>query len=91
MIGKQHWLLDATRAALAARLFDAGFGAHLLLSSDRARKTELRRYGGPGYRHLLELFVPLLRDTGLEDAAIQMVLVDNPARALQIRHGTPSG
>jgi phosphotriesterase-related protein len=85
VVGKQHWLLDATRAALATQLFDRGFGGHLLLSSDRARKTELRRYGGPGYRHLLEAFVPLLREAGLEEAAIHALLVDNPARALQPR------
>jgi predicted metal-dependent phosphotriesterase family hydrolase len=89
VIGKQHWMLDATRAALAARLFDRGFGSHLLLSSDRARKTELRRYGGPGYRYLLETFIPLLRNSGLEDAAITAMLVDNPSRALRVRTSRP--
>jgi phosphotriesterase-related protein len=83
VIGKQHWMLDTTRAALAAALFDRGFGRHLLLSSDRARKTELRQYGGPGYSHVLETFVPLLRAAGMDDSAIQTALVDNPARAFQ--------
>jgi phosphotriesterase-related protein len=83
VIGKQHWMLDETRAALAARLVERGYGSQLLLGSDRARKTELRRYGGLGYRHLLLTFVPMLREAGLDDASIRMVLVENPARALQ--------
>jgi phosphotriesterase-related protein len=83
VIGKQHWMLDETRAALAARLVERGYGSQLLLGSDRARKAELRRYGGLGYRHLLLTFVPMLREAGLEDDAIRMLLVENPARALK--------
>jgi predicted metal-dependent phosphotriesterase family hydrolase len=82
VIGKRHWMLDETRAALAVRLVERGFGPHLLLGSDRARKTELLRYGGVGYRHLLLTFVPMLRAAGLEEGAIRMLLVENPARAL---------
>ncbi len=85
VIGKQHWMLDTTRAALAASLFERGLGSHLLLSNDRARKTELRRYGGPGYRYVLESFVPLLQQAGLNESAVRAMLVDNPARALQVR------
>ena len=87
VIGKQHWMLDETRAELAANLIQRGFGPQLLLGSDRARKTELLKYGGSGYRHLLLTFVPLLRAAGLDDAAIRMLLVENPARALQVRTG----
>jgi len=85
VIGKGHWMLDETRADLAARLIDRGFGQQLLLGSDRARKTELLKYGGQGYRHLLLTFVPMLRAAGLDDAAVRMLLVENPARALQVR------
>jgi phosphotriesterase-related protein len=85
VIGKGHWMLDETRAELAARLIARGYGQQLLLGSDRARKTELLRYGGVGYRHLLLTFVPMLRAAGLDEAAIRMLLVENPARALQVR------
>lgn len=84
VIGKPHWMLDETRAQLAAQLIDRGFGQQLLLGSDRARKTELLRYGGVGYRHVLLTFVPMLRTAGLDDAAIRMLLVENPSRALQV-------
>jgi phosphotriesterase-related protein len=85
VIGKGHWMLDETRAELATRLIDRGYGRQLLLGSDRARKTELLRYGGVGYRHLLLTFVPMLRAAGLDEAAIRMLLVENPAQALQVR------
>ena len=85
VIGKEHWMLDATRVSLAVQLFERGLGGHLLLASDRARKTELRHYGGPGYSNVLETFVPMLRAAGLDDASIRQVLIDNPARALQVR------
>jgi phosphotriesterase-related protein len=85
VIGKQHWMLDETRAELAANLIQRGFGRQLLLGSDRARKAELLKYGGSGYRHLLLTFVPMLRAAGLDEAAIRMLLVENPARALQVR------
>jgi phosphotriesterase-related protein len=85
VIGKEHFLLDATRVRLLLRLVERGWADHLLLSTDRARPTDLRRHGGPGYRHLLADFVPRLRTSGMEERAISTMLVDNPARALQIR------
>jgi phosphotriesterase-related protein len=85
VIGKQHWMLDETRADLAAQLIERGYGRQLLLGSDRARKTELLKYGGSGYRHLLLTFVPMLRAAGLDDGAIRMLLVENPAAALRVR------
>ena len=85
VIGKEHFLLDATRARLLLRLVERGWTDRLLLSTDRARPTDLRRHGGPGYRHLLASFVPRLRASGMEERAISAMLIDNPARALQVR------
>jgi predicted metal-dependent phosphotriesterase family hydrolase len=85
VIGKEHFLLDATRARLLLRLVERGWTDRLLLSTDRARPTDLRRHGGRGYRHLLAGFVPRLRASGVEERAISAMLVDNPARALRVR------
>ncbi len=84
VIGKSHWLLDETRADLAAELVARGFGDHLLLSTDRNRMFELRAGGGPGYAHLLTGFVPMLRERDVPEGAIQHMLIDNPRRALAI-------
>jgi phosphotriesterase-related protein len=84
VIGKLHWMLDETRADLVRAVVDRGFVEHLLLSTDRNRKFELKAYGGIGYAHMLTVFVPLLRARGVSEDAITRVLVENPRRALAI-------
>ena len=87
VIGKSHWLLDQTRVELLAKLADAGHLDRLLLSTDRCRLSELKVRGGPGYDHLLRSFVPRLRQSGFDEAAIRRMLVENPARILAIDAG----
>lgn len=79
VIGKEHWLLDATRADLLAALVADGYEARLLLSGDRNRVSEMRVSGGKGYDYLLTDFVPMLRARGIPERAITRMLVDNPA------------
>jgi predicted metal-dependent phosphotriesterase family hydrolase len=86
VIGKHHWMLDETRADLITRLVEKGYVDHLLLSMDRARKAELKSYGGLGYAYLLTHFVPMLRAAGLSDETIREIMVANPRRALMIQH-----
>ena len=84
VIGKHHPMLDETRADVIADLVQKGYARHVLLSMDRARKSELKSYGGPGYAHLLTHFVPMLRAVGLSDQTIREIMVMNPRRALMI-------
>ena len=69
---------DEEDAQHVAELVDAGVGQRVLLSSDIFLKSLLRRYGGPGYGHVLQYFVPRLRRSGLDAEAIQQLLVHNP-------------
>lgn len=85
VVGKHHWMLDETRADLIAELVHKGYIAHLLLSTDRARKSELKSYGGSGYAYLLTDFVPMLRRTGLSERTVHDMLVNNARRALTIQ------
>jgi phosphotriesterase-related protein len=89
VIGKLHWMLDETRADLVALMVERGLEDHLLLSTDRNRKFELKAYGGIGYAHLLTHFIPLLRGRGLGEAIIRKFLVDNARRALAIHPPGP--
>ena len=82
VIGKSHWMLDETRADLAAALIERGFEGHLLLSTDRNRAFELRVNGGTGYAHMLTAFMPMVRARGVSEAVIHKLLVENPRRAL---------
>ena len=69
---------DEEDARHIAALVDAGYGQRLLMSSDVFLKSLLRRYGGPGYGHVLQYFVSRLKRHGLDSEAIQRLLVHNP-------------
>ena len=72
---------DDEAARGSARLVDSGFGDRILLSSDVFLKMMLSAFGGMGYAHVLERFVPRLRRHGVAEGDIERMLVDNP-RAL---------
>jgi predicted metal-dependent phosphotriesterase family hydrolase len=46
--------------------------------------TDLRRFGGVGYGHVLRTFRTHLREAGLDEATISGFLLDNPRRLLTI-------
>ena len=59
-----------------------GLAGQLILSSDMARRTRLRRHGGTSYSTVFTHFLPLLRERGVTSAQIDTMLRDNPARLL---------
>jgi phosphotriesterase-related protein len=61
-----------------------GLREQLLLGMDVWLKQSLKRYGGLGYDHLLTAVPVMLRRSGLSDADIQTMLVDNPRQALPL-------
>jgi phosphotriesterase-related protein len=84
-ISKAHFGSDRDRAAMVARLVEAGFVDHLLLSGDLARKSAQPAYGGsPGWTYLVDTFPLMLMDAGLSAPTIRQLFFDNPARALTI-------
>ena len=54
----------------------------VVLAMDLCTKTQVKRYGGFGYDHLLDCVVPMLNTVGLTNEQIKVILVDNPARLL---------
>lgn len=78
-------LSDDDRAALVAELVGAGHGHRMLLSSNAIGVAK----GQPDYdlpfSYLLSTFVPALKDRGIDEAAIQRILVDNPRELLTVR------
>jgi phosphotriesterase-related protein len=69
---------DEENAVLLCRLVERGHLNQLLLSQDIFIKSLLRHYGGPGYAHLLQYFVPRLLRRGLTQDGIDQLLVANP-------------
>jgi predicted metal-dependent phosphotriesterase family hydrolase len=84
VIGKEHWLRDATRAELVHAMVQRGYTEQLLLSHDRNRDHEMRYGGNTGYCHLFESFLPRLGQLGVTDEQIQTMVVGNPARAFSM-------
>lgn len=82
-LGKTKYQPDEERIEFIVRLVDAGFGDRICLGGDMARRSYLEAWGGDrGYRWILEDFVPRLRGAGLSGAAVDDLLVGNPARHL---------
>jgi predicted metal-dependent phosphotriesterase family hydrolase len=81
VIGKEHWLLDATRADLVAAMIGRGYVRQLLLSHDCNRDHEMRYGGGGGYCHIFASFLTRLREHGVTEEDIHTMMVANPARA----------
>jgi phosphotriesterase-related protein len=70
---------------------DKGLERQIILSSDIARRTLLRRHGGRGYGTVFADFVPMLRERGLAPAQIDTMLCENPARLLAFANRPPRG
>ena len=64
------------------RLVDARYEDQVLLSQDVYMKPMLAAYGGTGYGYILTDFVPRLLAAGMSREQVQLLLVDNPRRAL---------
>jgi phosphotriesterase-related protein len=75
---------DEQRVATIARLVADGLAGSITLSHDVCYKTDLTRWGGDGYGHILENIVPRLARAGVSEAAIQQMLVENPRRLLAL-------
>ena len=82
MIGQNGKDRDEYRADMVVMLRDRGFLSQVTLSMDLCSQKELREYGGTGYAHLFNSFLPLLRDRGITEGEIDLMLRNNPLRIL---------
>lgn len=90
MIGMDFWYADQgvqcpaddDNAAAVAGLFADGYGSQVLLSQDVFIKMMLCAYGGNGYAHVQRHFLPRLLRHGVSESALEMLMIDNPRRAL---------
>lgn len=73
---------DGDRVRRVRRLLEKGHGDRVLLSGDMGNQHHRKRYGGPGYDHLLLRVVPLMLRRGIAPTEIEALLIHNPARAL---------
>jgi phosphotriesterase-related protein len=75
---------EARIVELLCELLARGHVERVLLSQDVCHDSQLRRYGGNGYTHLADTFLPRLRAAGVGDAEIETMTVANPRRLLTV-------
>jgi phosphotriesterase-related protein len=83
-IGPRAWRIetDVHRLAGVYALLERGYADQLVLGTDVCFKMLTGAGGGRGYRHLTSWVLPTLRDVGVEQAVIDKLTVENPARLL---------
>lgn len=74
-------------AALLGLLAEDGMAERCVLGGSVWTKTQLRAFGGCGYEHLLRNVIPELQEGGVSAAAVEAMLVSNPARLLDRGEG----
>ena len=68
---------------------EEGFGSHIMLGTDGARRSLWASLGGsPGHAWLATGFVEILRDHEVAESQIKAMLVENPARVLPLAAST---
>jgi phosphotriesterase-related protein len=77
-----HLPNDAGRADFIVDLVSHGHLDQVLISQDICHKTNLTRYGGEGFTHVLEHVIPLFAAKGMTPSQITAITHTNPMRAL---------
>jgi phosphotriesterase-related protein len=74
---------DEDNARAIIGLLERGWGDQILVSSDIFLKSLLRKFGGPGYGHILEYFLPRLRRHGVSEHQVMALVTKNPRRLFE--------
>lgn len=79
-IGKNNYFPDVKRAEYLKALQDENSLKSITLSLDITRKSNMKYQGGIGYEYLFTDFIPLLKEHGITDESIHLMLYENPQR-----------
>jgi phosphotriesterase-related protein len=75
---------DMDRVLALKELIDNGCIEKILISQDVCLKTDLIKYGGFGYAHILKNIVPLMMKRGITQKQVDTVMVENPKVLLNV-------
>lgn len=76
------FVTDYQRVLALKQFVDQGYADHLLITCDVCLKTLIHAYGGWGYDHILTHIIPMMREVGIGEEAIQTITRKNPLRLL---------
>ncbi len=78
------YISDADRVKIVADLFAAGYGDQIIISSNSVGVAKGHEANYIGFDYLLTKFVPMLRNAGITDEQIRILLEENPQRVLTV-------
>ncbi len=82
--GRNAMPTDRARASATAALVESGYGDRLVHSQDVCTKSQLTKFGGPGYGHLVANLPRLLGEAGLSPADITRQMTGNAMSLLTV-------
>lgn len=83
LVGIEWINSDERRIEVLGELVRRGHEHRLLLSLDICYRHRLWTNGGSGYGFLLENFLPRLRQAGIDENTLYLIMVANPRRVLE--------
>ena len=84
LIGIDFINSDERRAEFLAELVRLGHQDRLLVAQDMCSRSRFKTNGGHGYQHLIDSFLPMLREEGVDEEAIHAMTHLNPAQVLAV-------
>jgi phosphotriesterase-related protein len=85
-ISRKDYRSDEERALALAKLIDKGFENQIYISSDRSRLSHHTKYGGKGYKYVIEEFLKILKKYIDDQTIINKLLKINPLKILEIKN-----
>ncbi|MFC1503740.1 phosphotriesterase-related protein, partial [Pseudomonadota bacterium] len=79
-IGKNSYYPDSKRLDMLKVLSERGYLERVMLSMDITRRSHLKENGGLGFCYLMDTFIPMLRDRGVSQQEIEIMLKHNPSQ-----------
>lgn len=84
-IGKNNYQLDANRVKWLKELCSLGYSNQIVLSMDITRKSHFKENGGIGYSYLIDKFLPMLNEAGINENNIKNMLNGNIKRIYKLK------
>ena len=75
---------DIDRVLALKELISSGYIRNILISQDVCMKTDLIKYGGFGFTHILRNIVPIMIAKGIKKDEIDILMMENPKEFLNI-------
>jgi len=74
---------DVERVKFIVSLIEKGYEKQLLITNDICLKSMTHTYGGWGYDHVITNVIPMMKDFGISDEHIVLLMKENPLRFLE--------